>query len=874
MLIAIGFLTFSLNRAGYSNIDPPPKSPRWLKNLIDETSFIADLNKKEETRFVTDREVFWRYPIKIPTHEFKVAIPEKTTENLEKIAPLTIGKGRAYEHINRGRLKFINRDFESANSTWLSGRHNYGTNYEHHRRNDYFIAMSFLYLTEFDEDEVEIVNGWNNVTNFLSWAFQMKAHIKDDFLDLHTPQQLYNLSAIYYNNKQYSGAYLAAEEGLDFIREKGWRNYRVKLKRIAAEAFVLNRSYLDALRVFDQSLREYDIQPEDAAAILGRIGDIYFDLNNFELAEQVYNWAIQIDQRTGNLNPVNFVLRGESLFWLRKFAESQRMFYAAQNAYTRNTKPIPTPLRAIASIRTADAWLAQVDLHAIQQSKKKYEAAKSKIKTTPRGEGQREKAQVKVKALKKEFDKINHPLKKATLGYYKHVRVFPNDHTSNSAQIRIACLGLPGYGGENINHARRILEVLKITRGARGPEKEFKQKKKKKIKKKIGQKLTKEEMKLLKEQEEAEKKAAEAEAKSKEEKEKEKRKEELKKKKKKPPVIHLLPPPAIHLAWGCQTASFAQHERTPEMVEKVRSFARKYPSSNFITKLIEPVRETQSQKLYEYLDAGDIFSAAIFFEQNRKNLYRSVPKSLASRLFTVYVDVYEPGKAEEFFHSIDQSKLSDLAMIRLATFAAETADKNPGRNVDIADRYKDHKWAISDHESIRLYLDRILGSAHHSPHFQWIYNLSRQWAKKDSKTICDITYPLLSKTWEKEKFNPAEAATIKKKTTETLNKFLNEMIQYETFCGYSLLEFEMDQYKDDPLTLNELYNQRDYLPVNNITGNLFWTLSEALQAKGHPEKAKQIWIRLSQSKEEGVKEVKFAKARLDKRRTELEDLWQ
>ena len=59
--------------------------------------------------------------------------------------PQSLGSGRAIQHLNRGRIAFLEGNFEEARKTWLGARARYGNNYEFHRRADYFIAQALIY---------------------------------------------------------------------------------------------------------------------------------------------------------------------------------------------------------------------------------------------------------------------------------------------------------------------------------------------------------------------------------------------------------------------------------------------------------------------------------------------------------------------------------------------------------------------------------------------------------------------------------------------------------------------------------------------------------------------------------------------------------
>ena len=97
------------------------------------------------------------------------------------------------------------------------------------------------------------------------------------------------------------------------------------LRRIIAEVFIDAQEYLDAIRQYDMAIRQSE-NPIDAANMFARAGDIYYSLNNFDLAEDMYRLAIRISQRKDTLNPAQYILRGESLFWMGKFKDAQLMF--------------------------------------------------------------------------------------------------------------------------------------------------------------------------------------------------------------------------------------------------------------------------------------------------------------------------------------------------------------------------------------------------------------------------------------------------------------------------------------------------------------------------------------------------------------------
>ena len=315
-------LVFALVGAGNKPRKPDrPLHETNYKEIINRYLFINDFNIKEEERKISD-EVFWKYHYKFPVVQFPL---ETFLDDFEKELPLTEGSGRPTEHINEGRRLYVEKQYDDAKSVWLGGRARYGKEQEYHRRLDYFIGLSFLAKAGDQRKDAGI--DWNvkmfqehlvNAATFLSWAFIVKADINDSLLDTVAPKQFYNLAAIYFNNDRYAVAYSTADRGLNFLRRTGRAEYRSKLRRSLAEAHIKNRTYLEAVKELDVALR-YDATPSEAAEIFSRVGDIYFDLNNYEVAEYVYGLANRINIKAKQLKPVKYELRGESFFWMGKF---------------------------------------------------------------------------------------------------------------------------------------------------------------------------------------------------------------------------------------------------------------------------------------------------------------------------------------------------------------------------------------------------------------------------------------------------------------------------------------------------------------------------------------------------------------------------
>ena len=737
-----------------------PLHNKTFKEILAQYRLVGDFGQKEEMRPLGD-ELFWRYKVSIPKVEFSIDYehgPDKDAA-MARNYPATLGQGRPLHHLNRGRKLFFEGNLEEARSTWLSARARYGNNWDFHRRNDYFLGNVFLHIgmhLHVDQGrpwrDESTKQAMENSASFLSWAFQMKKDVKDEFLDLVTPRALYNLAVVYYIFDRYPPSYGAAIDGLNFLRKTGRSDYRLLLRRVLAESYIKNRSYLEAVQELDTTLRQ-DANKAEAAEILARIGDIYFDLNNFELAEDAYALANRIDQEAENINPSFYALRGESLFWLGRFSDAQRMFHIALNtAAHKNTKvPLNDDLMALSSLRIADSWLA----------KKKFEEAK--------------------------------------LAYFKHVGEFRGHPTVAFAKTRLACLELPEYDGNNITHARSELITLK---------------------EEITNRTAKE------------------------------------------------------LAWACEVASYAKHERTEAMLEHVREFAKLYPESRFLASLKEPVRDFQAAKILKYFEKGDFFGATAFFEANRERLFKELNEDLRSKLFRAYVATNRSAMAVEFWDSFAKNASSvDDRMIQ-AVVAAEEIKLSPKwkqRNQDIAAALAATPANADADSKAEAYLRRILSSDAAPIHLSWIYKFTKAWAKDDVNKVCQISYPLLSRRLREQ--DPPNIEELKAEASSLTDSYLNEILKNDLFCAYSLLGLEQELFKDQPRLLAARYLSREYLPIDANTARYFWTVAESLKEIGDEAAAKQLWSVITSKGSDDIPEVRYSRSRLNNKALELDDLW-
>ena len=191
-----------------------------------------------------------------------------------------------------------------------------------------------------------------------SKAFGLKDEVRDEAIDKFQAKAMYNQAVIYYNYARYPLALGMANKLLRYQQRNGMNKEQVTIRRIIAEVYIDAKNYLDAIRQFDIAIRQTE-DPRVAAIMFARAGDIYFSLNNFELAEDMYRLAIKVSREKDILNPSQYILRGESLFWMGQLKEAQIMLnYGLMTAGSpRAVEEVPDDLQAMADIRIADASL-------------------------------------------------------------------------------------------------------------------------------------------------------------------------------------------------------------------------------------------------------------------------------------------------------------------------------------------------------------------------------------------------------------------------------------------------------------------------------------------------------------------------------------
>lgn len=401
-----------------------------FKEIIKSYTIIADFSQHPPEREISTL-LFWKYPFHAPMAEFS---PDFTLGDGEEM-PSTPGSERVIEHLNRGRVLFTQGDYEEARKTWLTARARFGTEYEFHRRTDYFIGLSFMRLAEIlrkrfhgNWDEFDVRFTYSNAATFLSWAMVTKKTVRDPLMELVTPKALYTLAAIYYRYKRFAGAHAMAEEGLNFLLETGRTDFRFPFRRLIAETWIRNHSYLQAVQELDTAVRQDPI-PQDVAKAFARMGDIFFDLNNYLLSEDMYGLSAAVNRLIGRKDPVSTILRGESFFWLGKLTEARVAFWYGlrELAGLEGGSDYFGKYASWANLRIADTFLAQM-----QKAKEdKKEALAAKLLADGRTQ------------------------------YFKVLHDFPKTEAAQIAQVRLTCLDLPQYQGQNIKHSREVLSLAK-----------------------------------------------------------------------------------------------------------------------------------------------------------------------------------------------------------------------------------------------------------------------------------------------------------------------------------------------------------------------------------------------------------------------------
>ena len=744
--------------------------------ILKNYQFIGDFTQYEAITPIS-KEFFWRYPFPLPKARLTI---EQDLGDADHELPAPQGTDRATQHMNYGRILFRQKNYEKAGKVWLTARSRFGQSFKGHRRNDYFISLAYLKTAEqllrqfngqFKHPEVRL--SYSNAATFLSWAFVKKAHTSDPALDRLTPKALYNLAAIYFRFNRYNSAHSTARMGLDYLRKTGRSEYRPQFRRIVLESWIRDHNYLRAIQEIDTMIRQ-DPEPVQAGFGFARAGDIYFDLNNYALAEESYRLSQSVHFRAGKILPLSFLLRGESLFWLGKFSEAQKVLRFGLDSlfHKKAAGQVSKNFRPWGLLRLADAWLAR-----FRQASEKGEEHTAA-----------------------------HAQEQARINYFKVKHEFPGSEASDIAQVRLACLLLPDYRGNNVDHARKLLKSV---------------------------------------------------------------------------VTGHYPTQLLELAGSCEVLSFASREKNQLFVDKLRAFYQRFPKSQFLARFLPYLTELRKKHLSEYLDAEEDHKAMIYLEKNRKKLFKTIPDRDRSRLFLAYLRSKQPEKAQEFFQKyLEQSPPSPLKDIYLALFLAEiteVSDSQDWQNLQqkqAAKMDKDPPRVKKTREITRIF-HRILRTNALPLYQEWMYQLASGWSGASSPGGCDTIYPLLSRY----RIPPNDRQKMRmlwERISDTISGLLPELFSQNLSCSQAWLDLEQKialkgNYLEE---YGEHWTARLDWPHKKITAPIIWLAAKSLLKRDRGSQTASTLLKyLSGLPEDEFSESGFARALLDRRRTEFGRLW-
>lgn len=394
------------------------ESDKSFHEVIDNYYFVADFRLKPSTRSPLSH-YFWKYPIKIQPVSFDL----KEIFWSPELFPVTEGEGLIYQHLNRARVFYLDKNFETARKTLLSAKARAESDFKYLKRINYFIALTFLAEipqleqvdTKDDEEaseqkDLDIKKHYSNASNFLVNAFYTSSD--DPLLQKKRINALYVISGINFRYSSYMYAFKFINLGLEVLAKEGLTTHYMDFLRM--KGYILQKAghYLEAIKVYDLALRQDHITKREAALILTQVANIYFDLNNYELAEDLYEKASLVD--IGSFTPLTYVLRGECLFWMNDLDGSSSMLQKSLDSenfsYIPESDHLGKDNFEFASLRLADIYLAKKDV------------------------------------------------KKASLEYFKLKHMDRYSYYGQIADIREGCLDFNSFEGKNITHIRTMFQ--------------------------------------------------------------------------------------------------------------------------------------------------------------------------------------------------------------------------------------------------------------------------------------------------------------------------------------------------------------------------------------------------------------------------------
>ncbi len=407
-----------------------------FKEILDRYVFIADFNQKPAERQIS-KEFVWKYPFKLPPAKFDLDIEDI---DLNAMVFRQTGQGRAVETMNDGRVAFLRGNYQEAYDLWLNARRFFKGDLATSKILEYFMAVNALaiYKKNYrnkgeDPNRIELQSYLKRAAYFFAAAFILRRDVPDERIDKNAPWALYNLAVMYYQFDRIPSVFGAVESGLTALLKQGKNTHRSDFRRLMAECYIRNQDLLSAIQELDTGIRQ-DPDPLQATRMFNRVGDIYYDLNNYELAEDMYSMAGAIDRERKTYSPAQELLRGESFFWLGRAKEAENIFRVATD---------------FAFQTQGDDWLA---------NNKTLSWGLLRI-----GDALLIRAQTANPSERKEL------LEKSRLAYFRVQSEFPKSEAANIAEVRGTCMEMPSYIGNNVKHAREYIETVKKEKGI--PEK-------------------------------------------------------------------------------------------------------------------------------------------------------------------------------------------------------------------------------------------------------------------------------------------------------------------------------------------------------------------------------------------------------------------
>jgi tetratricopeptide (TPR) repeat protein len=399
-----------------------------FKEILDRYVFVADFNQKPADRPVT-KEFMWKYPLKPPPVKFLLDL---NLDDLRGMIFQVRGTGEKVEGLNVGRVAYMEGDHDRAHAIWLQGRQEFKDDVATNKIFEFYMGVNALTSykkridqLKVDDDDQEQKKYLQRAAYFFAATYILRRDVPDARITVHAPWALYNLAAIYHRFDRMPSVYGAASEGLSVLLAQGKALHRARLRQLLAEAHIRNQDPVSAIQELDTAIRQ-DPDPIEATRIFNRAADIYYDLNNYELASDLYGMANAISREHMVYNPGHAILRGESEFWLGRFAEAERLLKGAADYSLKmpgNDWLHASGIMPWVWLRIADTMLVRSAIASNSERKKLQDAAR--------------------------------------LAYFKVQTEFPKAEASRIAEVRGACMEMPKYEGQNVKHARELLADVK-----------------------------------------------------------------------------------------------------------------------------------------------------------------------------------------------------------------------------------------------------------------------------------------------------------------------------------------------------------------------------------------------------------------------------